>query len=524
MKLFKKANKEQKAKRVRNLRRLRYGTTSTVVTAAVIAAVILLNIIVGVVADRFPVTLDLSSDKVFTLSAESEKIATGITTDMEVVVFIAESEFENPTYGASSGVPEYDTAMKEFYNALKQYKSHSNDKLTYTFIDPNQEPAKFAAYSDYEVASGNILFLCGERYKLCTLEDLYALDSSDYYTSGTYTFESKVEKVLASNIHNLQSGNEQTVQVLVGHEEDAYTIEGLKELYELNGYVFEELNIAGSADFSKDATVAIIPAPAKDYSASEIKKVQEWVYNDGNYGRHLVVYVSPTAACPNLYEFLDVEYEIQVTDELILETDFNRVQNYNTAYPMGDIPETDYTKNAVSTGKLFTPQARRITSTLDVYNEDNAGTNYKVQLTDYPETAQLITLKDFNDADSEKVYDAPVEEYPLSSMMMTVIDYYNNNTSKDVSGTVTVSGCAAMAYPEFVQNGSFKNEDLLLDTLNTATGTDNGVTISNKVLSADTVSFSGGVQLVVGLGIFTVGLPVLMLVICLVVFLRRKNL
>ena len=109
-------------------------------------------------------------------------------------------------------------------------------------------------------------------------------------------------------------------------------------------------------------------------------------------------------------------------------------------------------------------------------------------------------------------------------MMMTVIDYYNNNTSKDVSGTITVSGCAAMAYSEFVQNGSFKNEDLLLDTLNTATGAESGITISNKVLTADTVTFSGGVQLLVGLGIFTVGLPVLMLVICLVVFLRRKNL
>lgn len=529
MKLFKKADKEQKAKRVRNLRRLRYGTTSTVVTAAVIAAVILLNVIVGVVADKFPVTLDLSSDKVFTLTEDSVKIAAGIQNEMEIVVFSAESEFENPTFGAGSGIPEYDTTIKEFYNALKQYKSHSNDKLTYTFIDPNQEPAKYAAYSKYEVQNGSILFLCGDRYKTCTMEDLYALDTSDYYNSGNYTFESKVEKVLASNIHNLQSGNEQIVQVLVGHEEDTYTIQGLKELYELNGYAFEELTISGSAAFNKDATVALIPAPSKDYSAADIKKVQEWVYNDGNYGRHLLVYVSATADCPNLYEFLDVEYDIQVTDELILETDFNRLQNYNVAYPMADIPDTDYTADSQSTAKLFTPQARRITSSLEEYNEENGGVNYKVQLNNYPETASLITLEDFEENKSENlfdgdVHDAPLEEYPFSSMMMTVIDYYNNNTSQAVSGSVTVSGCAAMAYAEFVQNGSFKNEDLLLETLNTVTGTDSGITISNKVLSADTVTFSGGVQLLVGLGLFTVGLPVLMLVICLVVFLRRKNL
>ena len=74
----------------------------------------------------------------------------------------------------------------------------------------------------------------------------------------------------------------------------------------------------------------LIPAPEKDYSAEELQRIQKWVYNDGNYGRQLMVFVSPTADCPNLYEFLKVEYQITVTDELIVETDYNRIQNYNS--------------------------------------------------------------------------------------------------------------------------------------------------------------------------------------------------
>ncbi len=512
-------------KKRRHHRRLRYGTSSTVLTAAVCAAVVLLNIIVGIVADRFPITLDLSSNKVYTLIEDSVAIAEGIKTDIEVVVFTDESEFINPTFGATNGVPEYDTVVIEFYNALRQYRSHSGDKLTYSFVNPNQEPAKFAAYNKYEVAEGDILFLCEDRHKIFTLEDLYNLDSADYSTTGQYTFESKVEKVMASTVYNLQTGNEQVVQVLVGHEEDTGTIQGLQELYELGGYTFEELSITGSKDFNKEATVAIIPAPAKDYSASDIKKVQQWLYNDGNYGRHLMVFVSSTANCPNLYEFLEVEYKITVEDELILETDANRIQYNVPYYTMCDVPETEFTMGSVSSAKVFTLTARRLTTTLEEKKEDSAGNNYSVQLTEYPETAELITMTDF-DADNadETVYDAPVSEYPLTSMLTTVIDTYNNETSQSVSGTVTVSGCPAMAYADFVKNGSLKNDELLLETINGVTGNETSVDIPVKILTGKTVSYPSGVGIIVGLGVFTVGLPLVILIICLVVFLRRKNL
>jgi len=39
-----------------NFRRLRYGTASTVITIAVIVVVLLLNILVSSLADRYPLT------------------------------------------------------------------------------------------------------------------------------------------------------------------------------------------------------------------------------------------------------------------------------------------------------------------------------------------------------------------------------------------------------------------------------------------------------------------------------------
>ena len=509
-------------------RRLQYnaGFTATIVIAVI--AVILLNVVVGVVADKFPLTIDISKNKTFSLSVQSIQIAEQVENDIQLIVFAEEEAFKNP----SSGVSELDTTMREFLNALKQYNNHSNGKVTYTFIDPTQEPQKFAAYSKYEVEAGDMLFLSGDRYKTATIydgsssNDLYTLDSSSYSYTGTYSFESKAEKLLASSIYALSGGEEHIVQVLVGHEEDAYVIDGLKSLYELNGYTFEELTITGSKEFNKDASVMLIPAPAKDYSAAEINRVQEWVYNDGNYGRQLMVYVSPTADCPNLYEFLEVEYQITVTDELITETDLNRIQNYNYLLTMTDVGSTDYTINSTGKANVYTPLARRLTTTLPATLENDTIGSYAVSLTQYPESAKLSKLESLNNAEATEntTFAAPEDAYPLTSMIVHAIDSYNNDAQTAVDGRVLVSGCAGMAYSDYIQNSSLKNEELLLDSLNAMTGIENAITISNKTIENETVTFTNATALIVGLGIFTIGLPVAMLVLCLMVFVRRKNL
>ena len=508
-------------------RRLQYraGFTATIIIA--VAVVILLNVIVGVVADRFPISWDISKDKAYTLSEQSVQIAKQVENEIELVIFADKETFDNP----STGISELDTTLREFNNAIKQYNTYSGGKVTATFIDPNQEPQKFAAYSEYEVQAGDMLFLAGERYKTATIydgnfsNDLYTMDTSSYNYTGTYAFESNVEKLLASNIYALSGGEDHIVQVLVGHEEDAYVVDGLKGLYELNGYTFEELTITGSKDFNKDASIMHIPAPEKDYSAEEIKRVQEWVYNGGNYGRQLMVFVNPTADCPNLYEFLKVEYQITVTDELILESDYDRLQSYNPLYTMADVPSTDYTTAAVGTANVFTPFARRLTTTLPASLNNTIG-SYAVKLTAYPESAKLTKLESLTatDASEDSVYNAPEGEYPLSSMIVHAIDTHNNETDTDVSGRILVSGCPMIAYSDYLQNSNLQNEELMLGALNKMTGIENAITISAKTVSTEYITFTPATALIVGIGVFTVGLPLVVLIVCLVVFIRRKNL
>ncbi|MBR5524127.1 MAG: Gldg family protein [Clostridia bacterium] len=525
---------ENKTSKSRNMRRLRFGTASTILTVVVIAGIFLLNVIVDIVANRYPILWDLSANKTFTLSEKSEEIANKVEKELEIIVFNDEDEFTNPAnntinqmfvsyYGVS--IPEFETMYAEFYSALQQYRSLTKNKVTYQFINKDQEPEKAKLYEEYDVDEGDILFLSGERYKTSSIYDMYTLDTSTMSTYGYYTFQSTVEKTLASYIYNMQSESDHIVQVLTGHDEDAYTIAGLKTLYELNGYTFRELNITTSAQFDEKAEVMLIAAPEKDYTDAEIKRVQEWLFNDGSYGRHLIVYVHPTADCPNLYELLDVEYGIQVTDELIKESEYANVRDFNLFAPLCDIPSTKYTSNSVSTAKLYTPMARRLTTTLDSsVEEENAISHLGIPLNNYLETTRLLSLKDYNENNAEGAYAPADSEYPLTSMIASVFDTYNNNTQEAAYGTVVVSGCSSMAYSTYVQDSSLNNEELLLDAINSVTGYENSVTISNKTIKTDTVTFTTNEQLIIGLYIFTIGVPIIVLVIGVVVFLRRKNL
>lgn len=522
---------DNKIKLARNTRRLRFGTASTVLTAVVIAAVVLLNVLVGIVADKFPVTWDLSKDKIFTLTEESVAVAEKMVNDVKIVLFMAEEQFENPVLGSAYGIPELDTNLKEIRTAVQQYATHSKGKVTFEYIDPDQEPQKLTPYSEHDVQTGDILFISGEgkdaRYRktsIAEMSNFADVISSVQYGYG-YTFESKVEKVLGSNIYALQSENDRVIQVLVGHGEDSDTITGLKSLYELNGFTFEEMSITGSAEFNKDAEVMLIAAPSTDYSNDEIKRVQQWVYNDGNYGRHLLVFTNPTVDCPNLYELLDVEYGIQVTDELLLETDWNRVYGYTQSYPMCDVPATDYTPHSAGTAVVCTPIARRLTTTLASApeSEDTSIYTIGVPLTNYPNSTKLIKLEKLDSDNAEdEIFSA--DAYPVTSMIACVMNSYNNNTYEPTYGSVIVSGSPAMAYSALSGNSAFNNEELLLDAINTVTGTEDGVTISNKTITTDTVTFSPNTQIWLGLVVFTIALPLALLIVSLVVFLRRKNL
>ena len=106
---------EKKARRRSDTRKLRYGAMATGLSVIVIAAVVLLNVVVGILADRFPLTFDLTKDKTFSLSEQGAAVADSIQKDVQITVFADESLFNTPNFG-----DERDTILRQFYQLTRE--------------------------------------------------------------------------------------------------------------------------------------------------------------------------------------------------------------------------------------------------------------------------------------------------------------------------------------------------------------------------------------------------------------------
>lgn len=118
------SDEKGKKKKKRNhidSRKFRYGSMATAVTVVVIAVVVLINVVAGILNDRYPANLDLTKDKLFSLSDDSKQIAKNVSQDVTITVFADESTFSNP----STGTDQINTIFKQFYQATKQYNSLS---------------------------------------------------------------------------------------------------------------------------------------------------------------------------------------------------------------------------------------------------------------------------------------------------------------------------------------------------------------------------------------------------------------
>ena len=506
--------KKHREKKPRDSRKLRFGAMSTAVTVVVIAAVILLNVVAGILNDRFPLTADLTADQSYSLTDQGKEVAAAVENDVQVIVFAEEEMFQSPNMGDD----RLNTILRQFYQFSREFTNLTDGKVTFTYLDLNANPTEAQQYTEYGISSGSILFLSGERSRTITLDDLYTVEQSSYYD---YTVTSIVEQALASGINAVGSGEVTYTTILTGHGEDETAISVLDSLLTLNGYEVEQVDFSSAQEIGEDTTVLILPGPTVDFNASEIDRLRSWMSNNGQLDRHLLFYCNPMGSCPNLYGFLREDYGIEVTSNLIRETDSSKgaFDMWTGSFIPRVTPEsTDYTPSIGSREVLFPNGLQLILH----YDSDPETTSLQnIPILTFDNTARLLPVSDADSEDgtsSEDLLEA--DEYPIVGMAVAHTSTYIDNVEHEAN--VLVSGSLEALY--YTSQTQYANETLLLDSINVLSGKDNVVNISGNTLSNDLLSFSAQTVTILGIYVFTIGVPAAMLIICLIVFLRRRHL
>ncbi len=536
-------------------RKWRFGTIAMVTTAIVVAFVILLNVVMDIVEERYPLTLDLTTEGTYSLSDESYTLARNLENETEVVVFLNETVFTAGDYtpfksdlyamqvqyerafGKDVGGQYYmefyesfTTVLDQFYNLLKTYRAESNEKLTCRFVDLDASPALAAAYQQYEPEKAQVLFLSGERHQSCSIVDF--MTGGLNQSTMLMKFNSEVERIVASKINLVSSSNTKKATVLTGHGEDAKVISQLTELLPLNGCMVTTMDITTMATPDEDTDVFIIPGASTDYTVEQIGNLRTWLNNDNKLEKDLVVFTNYAAGpLANLYQFLGDEYGIEVLDAIVYEQDPGMQYSLSTRDPAIDnyatVASTDYTKT-LEGKKVFAPTSNALKLHFSDKTSDSV---FSKPLITSSDTALLMSMTEFRlltqSGDKNATIESTLgeaESYPVVSAAYTTQSIYNNADQKSYTTDVMVFGSADFMHADKMNVSSAVNEDMFLSVFRGLTGLDTTLTISARSLTGQTLDFGSRTPVVVLGHLFVWVLPVIMAVSALIVFIRRRRL
>lgn len=488
-----------KFKKFMKSRKAKHGTVAMAITALVIVMVIVLNIIIGLLVNRFPdLELDLTSNNSFALQDDTIDYVSHLNNDVTVYILMEKDKFE------SQG-----TYFVQAQKMLNKMASKSDGKMKIKYVDLTSNPSFTSNYPnvDWQSSSANniVLVESGKQYKVLTLTDCFEYDEQTYNYYGTYSFTgTKIEQAVVTAILNVTTDDKVVVDMIKGNNEQDYS--SLKSLLENNAYQVNDVSLA-TGDFDKDAKVAIMYAPSVDLDEKIVEKLSTWLSNDGKYGRSLI-YV-PTAdmgEMPNLDDFLK-EWGMSIDRGYVFETDETALVNANSPYAF-TVSYGDYYKDNLKNSKI--PVVVSESHAVDITDENTAHALLKTT-----NKAGVLPI----DADKSWDYKDAITgngENVAAEGVMT------NEDKK--SSRVVVFGSYIMFSDTIMKYNSFNNSAYFMNVINTiADKEDVGITIESKSIDNTELGITDVATQNTMLVVFVIVIPIAILVAGFVFWLRRRN-
>ena len=295
------------------------GTNALIATLAVLVILGLLNFL----AIRYSIRIDLTENKLFTLSPQSQEIVQNLNQPLKVWIFGQDSNLDDQ-------------------ELLENYHRYSSN-FDFEFVDPN---VKFELAQRFNVQSS---------FSEVHLE--YATKKKLVQTLNPGERLSEVQ--LTNAIEQIQSDRNISIYFLQGHGEPGLqTLEGgisqavnsLKD----KGYEVEMLNLASAPQIPDNANVIVIAGPKRKLFAGEVKVLKDYL----NAGGSMLLMIDPNTD-PGLESLLK-DWGVELDSRLVIDPspklislDFGPAAPLITAY--GNHPITQDFSNGFSIYPLSRP-------------------------------------------------------------------------------------------------------------------------------------------------------------------------
>lgn len=288
-------------------RAFRYGSVSVMMSVLLIVAIVFVNIVFTMLADKYLWYLDMTQNKLFTVSDACLELLSDV--DEEVTIYFCD---EKDNLEADS-VQRY-----VLHTAMELANEFPNIKIEYVDIYTNPSAVeRFKRSDDEAITTTSVIFESGTEWVTCTLRSFFQFDSSASTTPWGY----KGEQRFAASILAITRAESPIACITTNHGETFYDTTFIDLLVE-TGYKVQSIDLTKD-EIPEDCRLMVIYAPKDDFLVKDegISDISEIEKLDKFLGGHnaMMVFMSPdNPVLPNLEEYLE-EWGIsfpRVTDEL----------------------------------------------------------------------------------------------------------------------------------------------------------------------------------------------------------------
>ncbi len=490
--------------------RFKRGGMATLMSVVFIAIVVVVNILVSVLSDRFPsMNIDLTAQRLNSLSDQALEIAQGVEQDTKIYLIGDEDSYRQDRLYASP----YGLKYSQVANLAEKLRE-ANPKISVEFIDPDTNPKFISDHADDALSSGYVLVETEKRSKALGPGDMFNVQQSSTTATG-YDVFSKVDAALAGALEMVNLDQVPVVAIATGHGEmlGSSALSSFQGLLEEENFDVREVNFL-TEEIPEDTQVLMLPTPTTDYTEEELQKIRDYLDDETRkVDASLLVTCHPTqGAMPNLAGFLE-EWGVKVEEGIVAETDESRMALSSQAYVLVD-PNSEVLSDG-SYGTLISAASCPITL---LFDEGNGEVNTTALWTT-ADTA-FVSTEDMTEADAAAAQTAAQTVAAISAR-------YFQGDGDYVRRSVVVFGSSYAFTDSFMGTSAFGIRDYVGDLMKYVTATDgSAVTVLPSQVQTNTVDVTASYSTVnlLGLGVFTVGLPVLILAAGLVIFLKRRHL
>lgn len=290
-----------------NLRGLRAGGYSIVLSLIVIAAVVVLNLLVA----KLPSDItkpETASIKLYDFDDQTRRIAESV--DESVTIYVWKEKVAA------------DETLAEF---LTRYAA-MNSKIEVKYIDPALYPTfmeKYVESAEDEPAANSLVIESGKRFRVVDYGEIYTYSYSTeelqyyYYYYGTLPTPDQfdAENAISSAVDYVTTDVLPKIYQLTGHGETSLGSSLLANL-DAENFDVEDLALLTADSIPFDCELLIIGAPTQDLHDSELEKILAYIENGGD----VLLFTQYTITGLENFDELCAAYGMYAEEGLVCET------------------------------------------------------------------------------------------------------------------------------------------------------------------------------------------------------------